>query len=364
MSQNNETAAVLETAWRAYCAAPPLRDCGRPKVDAAVLAALEAQQTDGIESALASAEPVAYEERMRPVWDERAPWTPWERCSRESYENCVSKPKPWISNDWEIQRRSLYTHAQPAAKVEAARFETSPEDRFEQFVQAEIARSPKPLQELGEYLTRVLDEDEFPTANRLLLQLAVEYSTPASVPDGLCAVQRYMVKLETNAHGHNYVKAVEDPDGDFVFHEDAAAHEAHGLTSKQAWWAGARAGLGVPADMPRKRVADLLGQRVVIDVYQQDWMPGFAAFLDDGSLAENGRPKFAINLGAFIASVSTGDIEKSEIPYFVAETLMHVVIHVIEKWAGVEFSEEWVDALIEKYTLASRSPDNQEGATP
>lgn len=74
---------------------------------------------DEIESALASAEPVAYEERMRPVWDERAPWTPWERCSRESYENFASKPNPWISNDWEIQRRSLYTHAKPAAKVEA-----------------------------------------------------------------------------------------------------------------------------------------------------------------------------------------------------------------------------------------------------
>jgi hypothetical protein len=180
----------------------------------------------------------------------------------------------------------------------------------------------------------------------------------AGVPEGLCAVvQRYFFKLETNAHGHSYVKAVEDPDGDFVYHEDAITHEADGLTSKQAWWAGARAGLGVPADMPRKRVADLLGQRVVIDVYQQDWMPGFAAFLDDGSLAESGRPKFAINLGAFVASVSTGDIEKSEIPYFVAETLMHEVIHVIEKWAGAEFSEERVDALIEKYTLASRPPD-------
>jgi len=48
----------------------------------------------------------------------------------------------------------------------------SPEDRFEQFVAAEIARSPEPLRELGEYLTRVLDEDQWPTADRLLLQLA------------------------------------------------------------------------------------------------------------------------------------------------------------------------------------------------
>lgn len=87
-------------------------------VNHAVKATLAAVKSNS-ESALASAEPVAYEERMRPVWDERAPWTPWERCSRESYENFASKPNPWISNDWEIQRRSLYTHAQPAAKVEA-----------------------------------------------------------------------------------------------------------------------------------------------------------------------------------------------------------------------------------------------------
>jgi len=82
---------------------------------------------DRIESALASAEPVAYEERMRPAWDERAPWTPWERCSRESYENFASKPNPWISNDWEIQHRSLYTHAQPAAKVETPGYKLSDE---------------------------------------------------------------------------------------------------------------------------------------------------------------------------------------------------------------------------------------------
>lgn len=127
-----------------------------------------------IESALASAEPVAW---FKSVFTPAGPYSP------EEYDIALDwgRNPPDGAGGWS----PLYTHAQPAAKVEAARFETSPEDRFEQFVQAEIARSPKPLQELGEYLTRVLDEDEFPTANRLLLQLAVEYSTPASVPDGL-----------------------------------------------------------------------------------------------------------------------------------------------------------------------------------
>ncbi|KIJ00443.1 hypothetical protein ST27_10095 [Xanthomonas phaseoli pv. phaseoli] len=64
----------------------------------------------------------------------------------------------------------------------------SAEDRFEQFVQAEIARSPNALRELGEYLGRVLGEDEFPSANRLLLQLATEYTAPAAVPVELIGV--------------------------------------------------------------------------------------------------------------------------------------------------------------------------------
>jgi len=52
-----DVAAILETAWRAYCAAPTHRDCGRSKVDAAVLAALKARD-DRIESALTKADAV------------------------------------------------------------------------------------------------------------------------------------------------------------------------------------------------------------------------------------------------------------------------------------------------------------------
>ncbi len=67
-----------------------------------------------------------------------------------------------------------------SAQGEAVRhLADSPEDRFEQFVQAEIARSPEPLRELGEYLADALDEDKFPRANSLLLQLATSYTRPA-----------------------------------------------------------------------------------------------------------------------------------------------------------------------------------------
>lgn len=58
-----------------------------------------------------------------------------------------------------------------------------PEDRFEQFVAAAIARSREPLRELGEYLTRVLDEHQWPTADRLLLQLATHPARSGVVSD-------------------------------------------------------------------------------------------------------------------------------------------------------------------------------------
>lgn len=74
-----------------------------------------------------------------------------------------------------------------------AQGDESPEDRFEHYVQTSIAASPAPLRELGEYLTRVLDEDEWPTAERFLLQLA---TTPALAS---LAPERQIVKLNNSA---------------------------------------------------------------------------------------------------------------------------------------------------------------------
>lgn len=90
-------------------------------------------------------------------------------------------------------------------------------------------------------------------------------------------------------------------------------------------------------------------ENISIEIYQQDWMPGFAAFLDDGAMKETAKAHVAINIGAIMSAYKLGDIEASEIPYFVAESLMHEVIHALEAWAGVEFSEERVETLLEKY---------------
>lgn len=89
---------------------------------------------------------------------------------------------------------------------------------------------------------------------------------------------------------------------------------------------------------------------ISIEIYQHDWIPGFAAFADDGSINEDAKAHVIINLGAILSTVAHGDIEAKEVPYFVAESIMHEVVHALEAWAGVEFSEERVEALIEAYS--------------
>ena len=88
--------------------------------------------------------------------------------------------------------------------------------------------------------------------------------------------------------------------------------------------------------------------RIEIEIYQQDWIPGFAAFRNDSSIAE-GKAHVILNVGAFLAVVANKDVAPGDLPYCIAESLMHEVVHVFEAWAQVEFSEDRVEALIQKY---------------
>jgi hypothetical protein len=96
-----------------------------------------------------------------------------------------------------------------------------------------------------------------------------------------------------------------------------------------------------------------------IEFYQQDFVPGFAAFLDDGrGFKKKGAKAFCIvNIGDFLATVETGDVPAADLPYFVAESMMHEIVHVLEKWFKVELSEEKVEALLTKYREKYREPD-------
>lgn len=89
-----------------------------------------------------------------------------------------------------------------------------------------------------------------------------------------------------------------------------------------------------------------LTRKINIKAYQSDFTPGWAAFIDGKT-----KPfmKITLNVGSILAAMDWGAIERSDIPYVVAESLMHEIMHALEKWAGVEFSEERIEGLIAKY---------------
>lgn len=97
------------------------------------------------------------------------------------------------------------------------------------------------------------------------------------------------------------------------------------------------------------RLVEARHKLIKVEIFQHDWMPGFAAFLEDGSVAAGAPAHVSLNVGAFISAVKTGDLDKADVPYFVAESIMHEVVHVLESWAGVEFSEDRVEELLAKY---------------
>lgn len=104
---------------------------------------------------------------------------------------------------------------------------------------------------------------------------------------------------------------------------------------------------------PEKKIEKDKTQRFKVEVYQQDWMPGFAAFNDDGSI-KKGTAHIALNLGDLIKTVETEGVAKADLPYIIAESLMHEIIHALEAWAGVEFDEGRVQELIAKYAEAEK----------
>jgi len=108
-----------------------------------------------------------------------------------------------------------------------------------------------------------------------------------------------------------------------------------------------------------------LRDSITIEVRQQDWVPGFAAF-GEGSVNHDGHAHVVLNIGGLMSVVADKKIAAADLPYMVAECLMHEVVHALEEWAEVEFSEERVEALIKKYreTIGLGGPAGEDGKDP
>lgn len=101
-----------------------------------------------------------------------------------------------------------------------------------------------------------------------------------------------------------------------------------------------------------------MSKMLKIKVYQNDIIPGFACFNDNGSLKKESKCLVAININAFLLASKCHDLPVKELPYFMAESIMHEVIHCLEAWAGKKFSEKKVNNLIKKY---QRQAEKMEG---
>jgi hypothetical protein len=90
---------------------------------------------------------------------------------------------------------------------------------------------------------------------------------------------------------------------------------------------------------------------IIVEFRQHDWQPGFASYLarEDGLFEPNGPAFCTINLEAFLATRDAHGDDQAGFVASIADTMVHEVIHVIEAWAGVEFSEQRVEELIARY---------------
>lgn len=91
----------------------------------------------------------------------------------------------------------------------------------------------------------------------------------------------------------------------------------------------------------------------IIEFRQHDGIPAFAGF--EPGATGNGKAFCVLNVAAFLDALEAG-LDHADLPYIIAESMMHEVIHVLEQWAVVEFSEERVDALLEKYANSRFPP--------
>jgi len=102
----------------------------------------------------------------------------------------------------------------------------------------------------------------------------------------------------------------------------------------------------VRADMKKEKLR-IIRKKVNARVVQMDGIDGFACYLSPS--ARKGKTIIGLNVEALLASVVVKDFTVKDLPYIVADSIMHEIIHALEDWARVQFSNKKVDKLIAEY---------------
>lgn len=93
-----------------------------------------------------------------------------------------------------------------------------------------------------------------------------------------------------------------------------------------------------------------LTDNLTIKIFQKDWIPGFAGLISYDEYESGDNAHVILNIGSLLQLVEElPDYNAGDVPYMICEFLMHEIAHALEQWAFVEFNEERVEAITEKY---------------
>ncbi len=127
----------------------------------------------------------------------------------ESFQNCRYSEK--FVERAKLAAIALWNTRAPAPLIVSA------EDRFEHYLQNSIDNAPEPLRRLGEYLSHVIDEDEWATAERMLNGAIVSVKGVAGLVEALEGVIKRCSRAGYVGQDGQYLK---------VIHAALAAHRA------------------------------------------------------------------------------------------------------------------------------------------
>ena len=114
--------------------------------------------------------------------------------------------------------------------------------------------------------------------------------------------------------------------------------------------------------MDNKAKLDAATWSVKVTICHAPEMPAFGGYLA-GSLGAN-HPLIALNIDAFLSAVAEGDLPAKHLPMVLAETVAHEVIHMVEEWASLKFSERRVSRIIEKARKKHAASATGKGGPP
>jgi hypothetical protein len=98
--------------------------------------------------------------------------------------------------------------------------------------------------------------------------------------------------------------------------------------------------------MKKREAIDLIKKEFTIEIIVDDAIPAFGtAWIPDNP--EKEETAIVLNLGScLLCAVTEPDVDFKTL---VIETLMHEFGHIVERWVGLEASEERINALVEAY---------------